>query len=154
MAYADNTNLALEFPSFAAFMNDGTTKVRADTVDEFCARASRFIDAKIAGKYITPIDPTASPESFSLLKDICCWMVYPRVAAIAGQQTGDSKTSTGGKGVDWGKKAADTLKEIQGGEMKLTDALLASSSDGVESYTNDNAATLQPPTFTRESEDW
>lgn len=116
---------------------------------------SVLIDSKIAGKYQTPIDPTASPIAYSLLKEVCVWMVVPKVASVLGVQTGDAKTSTGqGKRQDTAQKAQDTLKEIQSGTMKLVDADLATAADGTESFTNDNSATLQPPTFTREGDDW
>jgi hypothetical protein len=157
LSYATNTDLAAEFPALTA--NGGfttTTKVTAAQVDEWCSRASNFIDSKIGGKYTVPVDSTASPKTFSLLKEICCWMVYPRVAGVVGLPTGDSKTSSGvaAKTIDFGKKAEDTLKEIQSGAMKLVDAPLATTADGVDSYTANNAPTLQPPTFTREDDSW
>jgi phage gp36-like protein len=150
--YATNTDLLAEFPALTAFPSSG--KVTAASVDEWCTRASNFIDAKIGGKYSTPVDSTASPKSFSLLKEICCWLVYPRVAGVLNLPTGDAKTSTGTKTVDFNAKADAALKEIQSGTMKLNDAVLATAADGVESYTNDHASTLQPPTFTRSGDDW
>jgi len=152
MSYATNTDLLAEFPALTSFPSSG--KVTAASVDEFCTRASNRIDAKIGGKYQTPVDSTASPKSFSILKEICCWMVYARLAPIMGLSTGEGKTSTGGKAPDYAKMAADTLSEIQAGKMKLIDANLATAADGVESYTDDNSATLQPPTFTREGDNW
>lgn len=156
MPYATNSDVALEFKALVA--NGGfttLTNVTAAQVDEWCLRASNFIDAKIAGKYTVPVVIGTSPNSFSLLKDVCVWLVKPRVAAILGLQTGESKSSTGNKdSTDWNKRALDTLKEIQSGAMKLSDAPLATSADGTESFTNDNSATLQPPQFTRQGDDW
>lgn len=68
--------------------------------------------------------------------------------------TGASKTSsTPGKGADWNQRAIDTLEEIQNGKMKLTDAPLAVTGDGVASFTNSNAAT-RSPTFTMDDDNW
>jgi len=154
-AYATNTDLVAEFPALSQGGGfTSTTTVTATQVDEWCVRASNLIDAKIGGKYSTPVDATLSPKSFSLLKDICCWMVYARVAPIVGVNTGSSKTSSSGKNLDWREQAEKALKDIQSGAMKLNDGVLATSTDGVESFTSDNQATLQPPTFTREDDKW
>lgn len=153
--YASNTDVVLEFKALAA--NGGfttLTNVTAAQVDEWCHRASNYIDAKIAGKYSVPVDSTLSPKSFSLLKDICVQLVAPRVAAVLNLKTGDSKTSVGGNASDWKKLAKEQLEEIQSGKMKLTDAVLATTADGVESYVNDNSDTILPPTFTRSGDDW
>jgi hypothetical protein len=157
MPYATNTDVAAEFPALAA--NGGfttTTRVTAAQVDEFCTRASNYIDAKIAGKYDVPVNVTASPNSFSLLKDICCRLVAARLAPIIGISTGDAKTTAaGGKsGSPKGQSPDDILAELQSGKMKLSDAVLATSADGVESYTDDNSSTLQPPTFQRKTDQW
>lgn len=156
MPYATNTDLVAEFPALG--QNGGFTaqsKVTDAQVDEFCNRNSVLIDSKLAAKYKTPIDPAASPIAFSLLKEICVWMTYPRVAGIVGLPTGDSKTSTGAnKTQDFGKKAQDTLKELQSGTMMLVDAPLATAADGAQSFTNDNRATLQPPQFRRKGDQW
>jgi hypothetical protein len=155
VAYATNTDLAAEFPALTGqggFTN--ATKVTAAQVDEWCIRASNLIDSKIAGKYETPVDPNTSPKAFSTLKEICCWMVYPRVAGVAGIKTGDPKTSTGSSGkTDLGKMAEDTLKEIQSGTMKLVDAILATAADGAESLATDKPCTSKP-IFSRGKTDW
>jgi hypothetical protein len=148
--------VAAEFPALAA--NGGftaSTRMTATQVDEFCARASNVIDAKIAGKYTTPVDSTASPKAFSLLREICCWLVYSRIAPILGLSTGDAKTSTGSKlAADPASRAEAVLKEIQSGTMKLVDAPLATSADGTESYATDNAASMPPTKFKRDGEAW
>lgn len=155
--YATNTDVAPEFKALAA--NGGfttETSVSAAQVDEWCTRISNLIDSKLGGKYAVPIDPTNSPNSFSLIKDICVLIVAARVAPIIGLQTGSAKTSTGSAG---GRSIGKidpwaTLKEIQSGTMKLNDAVLATSADGAESYTNDNKSTLQPPEFKRKGDQW
>lgn len=81
-------------------------------------------------------------------------MVYARIAPIMGLSTGDAKTTTGTKAPDYTARADKTLAEIQSGTMKLTDAVLATSGDGVESFTDDNSSTLQPPEFQRSSDQW
>ncbi len=155
MAYASNTDVAAEFKALAAAGGFTTsTNVTAAQVDEWCTRASNYIDAKIAGKYSTPVLVADSPNSFSLLKDICVLLVVPRVAAVLNLKTGDDKTSPKGNQSDWKKRAEDMLVEIQSGKMKLSDATLATSADGVESFTNDNSDTLQPPTFTKKGDNW
>lgn len=152
MAYASNTDVAAEFKALSANggFNSGTNPTDAQ-VDEWCTRASNFMDSKIAGKYAVPITGT---NSLSLMKEICVWLVATRVSKVTGLQTGDNKVSGNAGKVDYDKKAMDTLVEIQSGKMKLSDAPLATSTDGAESYTNDNASDLQPPTFTRAGKNW
>jgi phage gp36-like protein len=152
VAYAANTDLLLEFKGVSAW---NASTVSAATVDEWCAQASNTIDAAIGGKYSTPVDGTASPKAFSVLKSICIGLVKPRVQSVLKSGTGEAKTSTSaGSAPDPTKAQMDLLKQIQSGAMTLSDAVLGTSADGVESYTNDNADTLQPPTFTREGNDW
>ncbi len=156
MAYASNTDVVAEFKALS--QNGGfttTTGVTAAQVDEWCTRASNFIDSKIGGKYSVPVGSIASPNSFSLLKEICVWLVAGRVANVLNLQTGDAKTSSGtNKKTDFKSQAMDALDEIRSGKMKLNDGVLATSADGAQSYTNDNVDTTQPPTFTRGGDNW
>lgn len=151
-AYATNTDLLGEFKGLTAW-NSAT--LSAAQVDTWCSRFSQLIDGKIGGKYSTPIDATASPNSFAILKEICIWFVRQKVSTILFQQSGDEKTSSkAGNPNDYHQKALDQLKEIADGTLKLTDAVLATTADGVESYTDDNSADLQPPTFTKIGDKW
>lgn len=155
-AYADKDDIAAEFKGLSASGGfTASTNPTSTQVNDWCTRASALIDSKIAGKYETPVDESASPNAFLVLMEICIWLVRARVSTVLNLQTGDSKTSSGPKGAeDWNKKAKDALEEIQSGKMKLTDATLAVSGDGVDSFTNNESATLQPPTFTREDDNW
>lgn len=152
MPYAANTDLMLEFKGISAW---NSSTVAAATVDEWCEQASNIIDAAISGKYATPVDEDDSPKAFSLLKDICIKLVKPRIQSVLKPGTGDAKTSSGaGSAPDSTKQAMELLSQIQSGEMNLSDADLASTADGAEGYTDDNADTLLPPTFTRENDEW
>lgn len=152
MPYAANTDLLSEFKGLSAW---DSSVLSAATVDEWCQQASNTIDASIAGKYSVPVDSTASPAAFSVLKAICIQLVKPRVQGVLKSATGEAKNSTSAGGApDSTKDAKDALKQIQSGAMQLVDAVLATSADGVESYTNDNAACLQPPEFDRHKKQW
>lgn len=152
MAYATNADLLLEFKGLTAW---NTATLAGSTVDTWCGNFSKLIDGKIGGKYSTPVDSTASPNSFAILKEICIWFVRQKVSTTLFQQTGDEKTSSkAGNPNDYHQKAMDTLKEIADGTLVLSDATLATSADGVESYTNDNSATLQPPVFKKTGDQW
>jgi hypothetical protein len=153
VAYASNTDLLGEFKGLSAWNN---ATLSAAQVDVWCARESAFIDSNIAGKYRTPVSQATSPIAYSMLTDICIWLVRPRIAELLNLQTGEAKSSSsgGGKSYDSRQRAMDVLKQIRTGELKLPDGVLATAQDGVESYTDDNSDTLQPPTFTREGDEW
>lgn len=152
MSYATNTDLLVEFKGLSGW---NSSTVSSTTVDTWCDKASAFIDAQIGGKYQVPVVSASSPQAFKVLAEICVWLVKERVQGVLKFQTGAPKTSVrGSENTDWRAVALNTLKQIRTGEIKLVDAPLATSQDAVESYTNDNSDTLQPPQFTRESDDW
>jgi len=154
MPYASNTDLLGEFKGLTAW---NSSTLSATQVDAWCTRASNFIDGNIAGKYSTPVVEADSPAAFSMLQEICIWLVKPKIAGLVSQATGDPKTSAGSAGTDTTKLAMDTLKQIREGTVKLPDATLATAADGVESYASENSSALADsgvPTFTREGDEW
>lgn len=154
MAYASNTDVILEFKGLAA-VGWNTQTVTAATVDEWCTQASNIIDTAIGGKYQVPVNSGTSPNSFSVLKNLCIQLVKPRVQNVLKSGTGDNASaSKAGTEADPTKGVMDFLKQVASGDVKLSDAVLATTQDGVESYTNDNADTLQPPTFNRHTDEW
>lgn len=159
MPYATNTDLVAEFVALAqsgGFLNDGSTKVRADQVDEWCTRASNLADSYIGGKYHVPVDPDASPNSYNLLKEIVCWIVFPRVKSVIGAATGDSKSATGqgSDKTDYRKEALDKLILIQKGTLKLNDAVLATPADGVGSHATSGPCNPPRLEFRRGRRNW
>jgi hypothetical protein len=54
--------------------------------------------------------------------------------------------------VDWNQRAMDMLADIQSGKMKLEDAPLATSADGVQSFTDSGSS--NPPVFKKDQDGW
>lgn len=152
MSYATNSDLQGEFKSLSL---TASTPLTTTKVDEWCLEESNFIDMYVGTKYTVPVDSGTSPKAFSLLKRLCIALVRPRMAAFLNIQAGGgSKASQSSEQAYTPKDAVQTLQDIRDAKIKLVDAVLATSQDGVESFTDDNSGTLQPPTFTRGDNDW
>lgn len=155
MAYATSSDIANEFKSID-FVNGA---LKSAAVDEWCTQASNLIDSYLAGKYVVPVSASTSPNAFSILKMLCIGIVKPRLSTALGTQTGAPKTSQnpGGQGGSpvgsIPKDISDTLSKLQSGAMTLTDGVLQSTSDGVNSYTSSNVS-ADVPKFTREDDQW
>ena len=152
MPYATHADVAAEFKGLTAL--SATTTPTATQVTDFIARASNLIDSKIAGKYATPVSSTTAPRAYSVLQEICIGLVRHKVAGILSLPTADTRTTSGGSKLNSEEKALTSLTEIQTGKMKLVDAELATAADGVQGQGNNDSASLQPPTFRKEGDQW
>ena len=132
MAYSTVSEVASEFKDveFTA-----TTKVTDTEVLRFIDEAEALINGLVSCKYVVPILTGPSPESFKILRMVEIWLVADRVRQI--MQVKDisvTKVQQGTRGPNSKKAAMDLLKKICDGTLKLTDAVLASSSDGVTGF--------------------
>jgi phage gp36-like protein len=132
MAYATSTEVVGEFKDLTVAAS-GTNISDADMA-RFLADADAEINSRLSVKYTTPITGT---EALVLMRMIECWMVKHRIEKILEVKTGRPVDSQeGGKSLR--QQALDLIKAIVEGNVKLTDATLASTGDGVGSYTSEN----------------
>ncbi len=131
MAYCANTDVQAEFKSLT-YNSAGVTSAK---VDEWITQADAYINSKVGVKYLVPVTSAASPISFSVLKMISTWLVADRVKDIL-------YTLTGTPSADQNSKQ---------GDLKLSDATLVSSSDGVSSFSYENG---EEHTFQKNVNQW
>ena len=143
MAYASTSDVTNEFKSLT--LNDAS--VSSAKVTEWLAQADAYINAKLGLRYVVPITGTAA---LIIVKQIETWLVAGRVKDVLEVQSGSTKADQGTRG-DLGKKAEAMLSEIVAGKMKLTDATLATSADGVRSFNVDES---EEHTFKKGEDQW
>lgn len=147
MAYALNADVALEFKGLVL---STTSVVTAATVDGFIAQAEAEIDGRVGLVYVTPIDSTASPKSFLILKMLSIQLVAERLRPILEVKTGSGDTSQG-SGRPKAKGPREVLQDIVDQKVMLSDAVKRSNFDGVQSFSAD---TGEPMTFQKDQRQW
>lgn len=131
MAYCTNANVASEFKDITF---SSSTIVTDTEVDAFIAQVDAMIDGKLGNKYTVPITGSGA---LLIVKMISIYLTAYRVQSILELKTGetDKETSARNKNKDSAEKM---LEDIFSGKMKLTDATLSTSHDGVKGYTYSN----------------
>ena len=140
--YATAAQVETEFKGVTFSSSTQPTSTELSTM---ITEASAEIDARLAVKYTTPITGT---NALVVVRSICVQLLKGRVNEIRGIKTGgdDDKDYT-----DPSKLARDMLDKLASGKMKLTDATLAATADGVKSYTYTNSI---EPNFDVEESQW
>ena len=119
----------INFNADKAIINE--TKVQAMIEDE-----SAYINAWISNKYQTPVLENDSPSSYAILKRICVFRVSERIKNILEVKTGENQTSSDEKqNKNYARTPNSDLKDIQKGQMQLTDAIR--SANGMGSFNID-----------------
>ena len=119
----------INFNADKAIINE--TKVQAMIEDE-----SAYINAWISNRYVTPVLENDSPSSYAILKRICVFRVSERIKNILEVKTGESQTSSDEKqNKNYARTPNSDLKDIQKGQMQLTDAIR--SANGMGSFNID-----------------
>jgi len=126
MAYCTNSDVQAEFKK----LNFDSSGITSAEVDEFINQEDAYIDGVISQKYDVPV--TAS-ESLKILKTISIHLVAYRVKAILAVKTGIEATDQGGEN-SLKAMADQKLTQIVEGKLRLRDADLANSYDGVKSF--------------------
>ncbi len=147
MAYCVSTDVVAEFKSLDIV--SAGVPVTTAKVSEFISQADAIINAKVGLKYEVPVAAGAT-ESLKILKQISTWLVANRVKEILRLETGDKKVELLATG-NLEKKAFAMLDEIVKGTLKLSDATLATSADGVRSFAVDND---EEHTFKKGEDQW
>lgn len=114
---------------FAEIIFDADSKVTDAKVDDYIASESNYIDSYISSKYAVPVVEANSPMAFDLLKRICIFRVSDRIRNILEIKTGDDKINQDVKGQS--RTPSDDLKKIIDGKLRLIDAPLATTDDGL-----------------------
>lgn len=144
MAYATRAQIEGEFKGITF---SATTPVTDSDVDRFIAEADAEIDAMLCQRYEVPI---TGATSALLVRTISIKIVADRVRGVLAVKTGETKTQQAGGKSD-SEIARTMLKDIVAGKMKLPDASLASSADGIQSYVANESF---EPTFSRDEVQW
>jgi hypothetical protein len=128
VAYCTYTEVSSEFKDITF---SASTAVTDTEVSDFIDQSSSLIDGIIASKYEVPV---TGSMSLLVLKMICIWIVKARILSILSVKTPQDKTKQDPDGPTLLKQAMDMLKAIKKGDLALTDAIVASSDDGLTSF--------------------
>lgn len=137
MAYTTYTRVASEFKDITF---SSTSSVTDTEVGTFIGEIDEYIDARIGGKYSTPISDTTSPKSYKILTMISTAIVAEKVRRILEvKDTPSAEASQDGfRPVLSANEAKKMIEQIRKGELILSDATLLSGGDGFKSYNYDN----------------
>lgn len=148
MSYATTSDIQGEFKNITF---SGSTAVTSTQVSGFLTDADAMINARLAPKYQVPI---TGSNSLVIVKLIAIKLVKHRILEIIKVKTGktsEDQDSQGKKTLE--EQAFDLINDIVKDKLLLTDATLATTADGVRSYSNDNADSI-PYVFQRGSKQW
>ena len=126
-----------------------TTVPTLANVGDYLSDADAEIDCTLSVKYQTPITGT---QALILIAMIEVWLVKDRILNVIKVKTGKNSEDQDGA-TNYRDKAMKVLNSLAAGTMKLTDATLVNSNDGVRSYTNENPTTA-PRVFDRTINQW
>jgi hypothetical protein len=148
MAYSSLSDIQAEFKN----LTFGPTTTPKDTVvSGFIDQADAEINARIGLRYAVPINTASCPVAAVTLKRLSTWLVTARVKEILKVKTGDAASSQDSRGGDLGKMARDQLDQISKGQYLLSDAPLANTTEGMQSFGYSNGETLF---FDKDSDQW
>lgn len=133
--YCQLSDIQADFANSVSF--DANSKVTDTDVNNLIASESIYIDSSIVAKYQVPVVEVDSPKAFALLKRICVFRVSDRIRNILEIKTGNDDINQDVKGES--RTPNDDLKKIIDGKLRLIDALIASSDDGLAYGVRDEA---------------
>jgi phage gp36-like protein len=147
MSYAASADVVGEFKDLTVASSG--TAISTDDMTRFLAEADAEINSRLSVKYTTPITGT---ESLLLMRQIAVWLVKDRIERITEVKTGRPVDAQKGQTpTSLRSQALELLKSICEGKIKLTDATLASTGDGVGSYSSENGT---EHIFDRDTQQW
>jgi phage gp36-like protein len=148
MNYCQLEDIEREF-SGTPFNN--SSKVTGDSVNEFISQESANIDGRIACRYQTPLTGSET-ESLKVLKRICIYRVCERIKPILGVKTQIQQiTQVGQARLDSIETPNDDLDRIVDGDLRLVDAVSASTGEGVDFGETEEEI---EPIFARDKVSW
>ena len=130
MGYATSAQCTGEFKDLTV---GASTAISSTDVTGFIADADAEINTILSVKYQTPITGT---EALIVMKMVEVWLVKQRIQDILSVKSGVPAAEQGADGKGYRQMALELLKKLTNGTAKLTDATLATSADGVKSYTS------------------
>jgi hypothetical protein len=126
MAYSTNSDIQSEFKNLT-YTSGG---ISSSEVDNFILEEDAFIDGIVGRKYETPVTGT---YSLRILKTISIQLVVSRIKRILAVKTGRPELDQDSSS-NLFAMAKTKLDDIAEGRLILSDATLARSSDGVDSF--------------------
>lgn len=132
MAYCTVAQVEAEFKDVTF---GPTTAVTSTDVTRFIEESDAEINGYIGSKYVVPIDAT---ESLKVVRRISILIVTDRIKEILRVKTGDDKVDQATRGGQLRAQAMAMLKAVLSSQIKLSDAVLNDSGDGVSSFAVDH----------------
>lgn len=145
MAYCTNAEVAAEFKNLTF---SGSSTPTSTTVDNWIAQADAEIDSRVGLKYVVPL---TGSNALIIAKQLSTAIVAERVRRTLKIKTSEEATRQDGRAGDTAKEARDMMTQIVEGKLKLSDATLASSQDGVASF---NVSNGEEHTFEKSVDQW
>jgi len=144
MAYSTYINVQSEFRDITFEITGGA--IIQSEVTNIIAEEDAVIDAKLSTKYITPITATAS---LPILRKISVYMTAGRIWQILNQVT-DGTKDRGADLINRGNSMISKILSIGTDELKLPNAVLASSTNIVASNYDNGIE----PVFKKDEQQW
>jgi len=138
MSYAHAEDVQAEFKSITF---DTDTAVTVNAVQDIIAQEEAKINGLISGLYVTPIDRTASPIAFAVIKSISIMASKARIVDILTVKTGKAEVDQGSGGKElYDKVFGDKgiIEQIKARQLILIDAVASGSRFGVRDYNSQN----------------
>ncbi len=133
MAYCTKAEVQAEFKQLS--LDSGS--LSTDTLEQWIEEADALIDGRIGLKYSTPIVVGTSPKSFKIVRSLSRRLVAERVRNFLKVKTGDPEKDQEGTTPEK-KEIMQMLKDIQTGDLLLSDATLMNSDNVTKDYNSDN----------------
>jgi hypothetical protein len=146
MAYATSDEVAAEFK---AITFSSTSAVTTTDLARFIVEAEAEMDARLSLKYQVPV---SAAGSLPILRTISIAMVHRRIWKIIKTKSNTPENNQGNAQV-YEMSPERKLQDIVDGKLPLPGATLATSADGVRSYTSENSATVER-TFKVDEDQW
>ncbi len=142
------TTVAAVQAEFKKLTISATTNLTDTEVNEFISQHDAIIDARLGGRFVTPITGT---EALKIVKLISTGLTVCRVQDVLHVRTGSQKTDKDLIRPKVCKNAEMLLEGIVSGKVKLGDATLITGGDGFNSGNVDNSV---EPFFERGVDQW
>ncbi len=148
MAYCVNTDVKAEFKNLVYQSSGGITSGEVDT---WITETDAYINGRIGLKYSTPVTGT---QGVLILKTVSIWLVAHRVKNRLMTLTGTKGEQSSEPVEGYDVAAEKRLEMIVTGMLPLSDATLARSNDGVDSYSYSQSEDTEAPIFHRGVDEW
>jgi len=146
MAYCTVDDIKADFRNIVF---SATSALTITEVEALIDEESAYIDARISGRFITPVVGTAS---LLVLKKICIFLVSCRVRSVLEIKTNiTNKNQSRESNCTEKRNPEKMLNDIAKGNLILPDAELISSEDGICSFNVDNNV---QPFFNTQKQQW